>query len=545
MTMTFLTLLVSFLASFFLLFFAQPDISPLACIISSFCGYALFWITALKIKTKARQFVLSLFWFAAIQIGHLNWFFADRYVGSYIFVFVILISLCLGAVFGLFTLLLNRKLTLLYMLALASLWTIGEWGRLYIMSGFSWNPLGLPLSATLYGMQLVSLGGVFGLTFFVIFTNLMALRTLQMPLKMKSLWPLLSVALIPYIFGFSHLSFHSYKLKKHLGPDLSVVLVQTNLSPEQKCALPGMYGDVFSPIEQWKSILELIAQHKLKPIDLIVLSEGVVPYGTEAALFTLGDISKAFEEVLQQPLLFDKEILAGNASFAHVIADYFDADLIAGLEDFDEDPFRCYNAALFFQPQLRQKNRYAKRVLVPLGEYIPFKWCKKFLASWGIEDSFTAGQKASVFAGKAASIGVSICYEETYGHLMRENRLQGATILANLTNDVWYPQSRLPVVHYVHGRLRAVELGVPVVRACNTGVTCGIDSLGRTIASLECEKKGQKCAADALHVTLPSYTYTTLYTLYGDRGVISLCSLFLAMGLAMGLIGFVKNRKLR
>ena len=132
-------------------------------------------------------------------------------------------------------------------------------------------------------------------------------------------------------------------------------------------------------------------------------------------------------------------------------------------------------------------SRYEKRILLPIAEYIPFNWVKKFALKYGIADSFTPGLEAKVFQMGRVKTGVSICYEETFGNLMRANRAKGADLLINLTNDAWYPDSRLPSVHYLHGRLRAVELGIPLLRSCNTGVTCGIDALGRTIGMLPFE----------------------------------------------------------
>src|SRR5690606_27562937 len=92
---------------------------------------------------------------------------------------------------------------------------------------------------------------------------------------------------------------------------------------------------------------------------------------------------------------------------------------------------------------------------------------------------FTPGTKAQVIEHPKVKVGVCICYEETFGNLMRENKQLGASLLVNLTSDVWYPNSSLPWQHFDHARLRTVEMGLPLVRACNTSVTASLDSLGR------------------------------------------------------------------
>ena len=115
---------------------------------------------------------------------------------------------------------------------------------------------------------------------------------------------------------------------------------------------------------------------------------------------------------------------------------------------------------------------------------------------------------------------------------MRENKLKGAEFLINLTSDVWYPNSRLTQQHLDHARLRTTEGGLPLLRACNTGITCAIDSLGRTLASFGEEEWKQ----GALKVEVPLYHYKTPYTLYGD-------SLILGFSALMTLIFLVKKER--
>ena len=100
---------------------------------------------------------------------------------------------------------------------------------------------------------------------------------------------------------------------------------------------------------------------------------------------------------------------------------------------------------------------------------------------------------------------------------MRENRLTGAELLVNVTNDGWFPHSRLPQQHSDHSRLRTVETGIPLVRACNTGVTAACDSLGQVLGALS-EESGQ----GTLLVDVPLYSYFTLYTVWGDLFIIAL-----------------------
>ena len=104
----------------------------------------------------------------------------------------------------------------------------------------------------------------------------------------------------------------------------------------------------------------------------------------------------------------------------------------------------------------------------------------------------------------------------------------------NVTNDGWYPYSRLPEQHFIHGRMRAIENGVPLLRACNTGVTAGVDSLGRTIARFENSEGNFELEKGALYIPLNLYSFSTLYTFWGD---------VLILILSLGSLVFLRERK--
>lgn len=113
---------------------------------------------------------------------------------------------------------------------------------------------------------------------------------------------------------------------------------------------------------------------------------------------------------------------------------------------------------------------------------------------------------------------------------MRNGRQKGAELFVNVTNDGWYPFSRLPEQHFIHGRVRAIENGVPLLRACNTGITAGVDSLGRTVARFENNEGKFELERGALYVPLDLYAFSTLYTFWGDALILILslgCLVFL------------------
>ncbi len=111
---------------------------------------------------------------------------------------------------------------------------------------------------------------------------------------------------------------------------------------------------------------------------------------------------------------------------------------------------------------------------------------------------------------------------------MRYNKLKGANLLVNLTSDIWYPYSSLPQSHFDHARLRAVELGMPLARSCNTGITGAVDSFGRVLAVLGTNPQETHDLADSLQVQIPIFHYPTLYGLLGDKLIVALSSMLAA-----------------
>lgn len=488
----------------------------------------------LAVESKKRRFWLSVFWFGAAEMIHLGWLTSDRYVGHYILVFYLLAVFALGFQFGFLSLGIpdSGRMSLRRILFLSSLWVLFEWSRLFVFTGFTWDPVGMSLAAFTSSMQLASITGVFGLSFWVIFCNLLALSSLSLPLSLPALgrWGL--ACLFPFLFGGAKLAVHNRAMKGIEEDPLSVVLVQTALYPEEKVAYSNE-GGAFSPLEQWARIFQLLTPFEGKNVDLIVLPEGCVPYGTDLPIFSGEHVKRLYRAIFPSGDLSNipSKERAGNGDFARLLADHFNADVLVGLDHQDQNQ-KHFNSGHLYTPGQISRKSYEKQILLPLGEYIPFQWCKKFIEKrYGITDLFAAGNEIKVLEGRSVPLGVSICYEETFGNLMRKNRLSGAKLFVNLTNDCWYPRSRLPLVHYHHGRLRTVENGIPLVRACNTGYTCGVDSLGRQVASLPPETRKERSSPGALHLNLPIYSYRTLYSTCGDQMIIGIALLLLVGGL--------------
>lgn len=461
----------------------------------------------------------------------LSWMVSFEYMGPPIIFLYLLLVLGVGAQFGLLTLLLKPKnespfsnVKPLYTLAIAGCWTIFEWSRLFFLSGYTWNPVGQLLAGNDYSIQFASVFGIFGLSFWVIWVNLLALH--------KKMAPFAIAALLPYVFGFAH-----QKIMESRYPSdrtIAAALVQTAIRPEQKDSFPGKEGHAIPVFDQWTRLLNVLEERK---VDLIVYPEAAVPYAASKFYYPLEWVedlwkSRFGEEglvdfpPLELPLARVKKsgAMVNNAFIVQAIANHFNADVIMGLEDIGWG--KKYNAAFHFSPKGKAPKRYIKRILLPITEYIPFKKWKQFShflsSQFGFYSSFEHGKEAEVFPA-TVPIGVSICIEETFSHLIREMRLKGAELFVNISNDIWFPSSKLPQQHFDHGRLRAVENGVCVLRACVSGITGGVDCFGKPLAQLPISET----TPSALYLSLPVRSYPTLFTFWGDWAILGFSAILI------------------
>lgn len=534
------------LLSFLLVAFGQPAGIWWFGLLAGSGAFACFWRVLLSMPSKMERFWVAMGWFAAVQAVQLSWATSHPYLYIY---FILLVAVALmGIQWGIVALWITPKAfqRFTYLMALAGLWTLLEWSRLFVMSGFPFDPIGLSLTGSIYPLQLASIGGIYLLTFCVMLINLLALRAWIFRTKW-TLWLTFAVAVVtPYIFGAWQIHRHDKNFNSDTHKPLSVLLVQTAFPVEQKLTFQSYEEARQFVLDEWQQILGLVSPYKTEQFDLILLPENLVPYGTYGLIFSLQSAKETFTKFFGAdsidslpPLKFpyadfvrtEKGVqwLVNNAFFSQGLANLFQSHVVIGLEDHlyvDDSKEESYSAALHFQPNNQKINRYEKRVLVPMGEYVPFEFCRSLAAKYGIHGSFTSGSQARLFAG-TIPLGPSICYEEAFGHLMRDNRVKGAEILVNLTNDGWYPHSKLPQQHFDHSRLRTVENGVPLIRACNTGITGGIDSLGRLVGIWGKTPEESQELAGAIRLDIPTYHYWTPYTMWGDHFVVALSLLSL------------------
>lgn len=140
------------------------------------------------------------------------------------------------------------------------------------------------------------------------------------------------------------------------------------------------------------------------------------------------------------------------------------------------------------------ENTYAKRHLVPFGEYVPMR--KLIMTVFPplaeiamLSEDIVPGEGSEIFEieinEEAIRVGGLICFDSIYEELAYATASDGADVICVATNDSWFEDSRAVYMHCAQSRLRAIETGLPVVRAANTGISADITRLGEVKQSVE------------------------------------------------------------
>ncbi|KAA8609743.1 acyltransferase [Salipiger aestuarii] len=199
-----------------------------------------------------------------------------------------------------------------------------------------------------------------------------------------------------------------------------------------------------------------------------------------------------------------------------------------------EDDGRYYNSLVIAGLGPRIEAIYDKHHLVPFGEYMPAPGLFRHIGIGGLAQRAASGYAAGPgprMVDLGGDIGLAlplICYEAVFPQDTRVAPLRPALLL-QVTNDAWFGSFSGPYQHLAQARMRAIEQGLPLVRAANTGVSAVIDGAGRVLDSLPLGEAG------FLDGPLPPPSRVTPYSRVGDLP--ALAGLFL-----LGLAAFLRRR---
>lgn len=196
-------------------------------------------------------------------------------------------------------------------------------------------------------------------------------------------------------------------------------------------------------------------------------------------------------------------------------------------------PFRIWNSLVAIDGEARRLATYDKARLVPFAEYVPLRPYLSFAQAMGAGMDFSRGSGVRTLRLPGLPpFSPLICYEIVFSGQVVDRRPDGrrAEWIANITNDGWFDGTPGPHQHFAAARMRAVEEGVPVVRAANTGISATIDPWGRPVERLGPGRNGTFVAA--LPAALPR---GTIFARFGYAPLLAFMA-FAAAVLAAGRI---------
>jgi apolipoprotein N-acyltransferase len=174
------------------------------------------------------------------------------------------------------------------------------------------------------------------------------------------------------------------------------------------------------------------------------------------------------------------------------------------------EPYRSYNRAFRVHGKGKFPPPYAKTILLPFGEFMPFKEILPILKRIKGVGNFTPGDGVAVIDTPHADFCFLICYEAIRHEYVREGVRQGAELLVNITYDAWFGDTACLSQHLMLSAIQSAEYGVPLVRAATTGITASVDTRGMILKGTEPFTR-TVLVTDVKKVRLP-----TLYGRFGD-----------------------------
>jgi apolipoprotein N-acyltransferase len=363
------------------------------------------------------------------------------------------------------------------LLSLALMLAGAEWLRGHILTGFPWNVLGYALTWPLPLMQVSGLIGIYGLTIvtIIVLTAPLVLAADRQAGVIGRRWWIAGIV-APALLLVSMAAFGAVRLASSDppgDPKLMVRIVQPSVVQREKWR-PENQERIF------KDHIRLSHQNERGEIDgargikLIVWPEAAMPFlplNSPDALEAIGEMLPSGSFLASGALRLDPP----NPN-------------VAGSRR------RVYNSLLVFGEGGKPVATYDKTHLVPFGEYLPLQ---RALEAIGLEqltrlrggfDTGVVPRPLLRFDG-VPPMAPLVCYEAIFPGTVVHGSARPEALL-NVTNDGWFGNTTGPRQHLHQARVRAVEEGLPLLRAANNGISAIIDGRGRLLARLDLNAKG-------------------------------------------------------
>ena len=374
-------------------------------------------------------------------------------------------------------------------IALAASLTMSEWLRGHALTGFPWNTLGYALTEPLALAQTASLIGLWGLTFLAVAIFASPAVLIDSTSRGRKPWIAPALALVVLlamaVFGVVRLS-----RQPTVMLNTKLRIMQPNLEQDARF-------NYSAKAEVMKKYLTL-SDRASGPQSTGVRDVNILIWPESAFPFFLTREADAMAQIAD--LLPKGTVLVTGSVRA--------PDVPPGTRI-----RRAYNSIYVIDHDGNVLSVYDKLHLVPFGEFLPFQdWLEKIGLEQltKVQGGFIPGtHRRSMDVPNAPRMLPLICYEAVFpGDVVERNDRPGWIV--NLTNDGWFGISTGPYQHLQQARLRAIEQGLPLVRAANTGISAVIDPLGRLVARLGLGLEG------VLDSNLPAAIPPTPYARAGD-----------------------------
>ena len=386
--------------------------------------------------------------------------------------------------------------------------SVAEWLRGHILTGFPWNALGYGFAANSLMMQPAALVGLYGLTFIaiLIFASV-AVVTDPVPEAKRAAYafPVFVGLLFVVSLGYGAVRLATAGFDDVEGVRLRLVqpaiAQQDKWQPENREWIFNSYLDLSVGASAGEGEKGAKGPGSgLEGVSHLIWPESAFPFLLTEQPDALAAIAAMLPEATT--------LITGavRAEGEGKLRDYYNSIYVIGGDGTILDA-------------------YDKMHLVPFGEYLPLRGV---LEALGIENltkvpgGFSPGfRRRPMSAPAAPPFSPLICYEIAFpGEVVDRDARPGWML--NLTNDAWFGESFGPYQHLHQARMRAVEQGLPIVRAANTGISAVIDARGRI--------RGTIALGDAgiLDASLPAAEVPTLYARFGDLPLLAF--LLIALG---------------
>jgi len=372
-------------------------------------------------------------------------------------------------------------------LLIPAAWTVFEWLRGVIFTGFPWISIGY--ASVGWPMQgYAPLGGVYLLTFLTLLLAGLVLLAFQNKRSMAAVLGFTAILVIGE-------ALRNVEWTAPEGAPVEASLLQGNVQQEMKFR-PEQYAAILD------TYLRLASESQAR---LIILPETAVPR-------------------------FYDQVDPGYLEQLAAVAQRNGGDLLLGVPS-RTGPRTYYNSVVSLGRSPRQI--YPQTHLVPFGEFVPpgFAWVMR-MVEIPMSD-FSRGPLAPPPLEVAGlRVAVNVCYEDAFGDEIAA-QLPAATLLVNVSNVAWFGDSLAPTQHLQMARLRSIETGRMHLAATNTGVTAAIDRDGSLLGRLPQYTEGR------LDVRAQGYAGTTPYARLRDWPILALC---LGLLVAWVIIGRIKRK---